>query len=321
MSETGPGEGTTVGQSSSDDVSAARSRPRIPAWLEFPLLILGAFLVAFVVKTFLVQAFYIPSGSMEDTLQVGDRVLVNKVVYHLRPVERGDVIVFDGTGSFIIGDIVEPERSPLETVGRLMGEIVGLAPPRDTDFIKRVIGVGGDRVVCCDADGRITVNGVPLDERPYLYRNNPPSKQSFDVLVPEGALWVMGDHRSASADSRAHMGDPGGGFVPEDRVIGRAFAVVWPLGSAQVLEIPATFEQPALDEAPAAPGPPFGPPTTPSPFPSSVGATLRRSHSARGGGEPSSWRARWALSPSSSPRWPSWCASGWVRWPMSAMTP
>lgn len=253
MSDSGAHEGTPAAATASDPVSPERSRARIPAWLEFPLLILGAFLVAFVVKTFLVQAFYIPSGSMEDTLQVGDRVLVNKVVYHLRPVERGDVIVFDGTGSFVTGDIVEPERSPLESLGRLAGEIVGLAPPRDTDFIKRVIGVGGDRVVCCDADGRITVNGVPLDERPYLYRNNPPSKQSFDVLVPEGTLWVMGDHRSASADSRAHMGDPGGGFVPVDRVIGRAFAVVWPLGNAQILEIPATFEQPALDEAPASP--------------------------------------------------------------------
>lgn len=264
MSDMGSQSGTPVGpgasgepplsgrSSPSDDVSPVKQRARIPAWLEFPLLIVGAFLVAFVVKTFLVQAFYIPSGSMEDTLQVGDRVLVNKVVYHLRPVERGDVIVFDGTGSFISGDIVEPERTPVESLGRLVGEIVGLAPPRDTDFIKRVIGVGGDRVVCCDVDGRITVNGVPLDERPYLYRNNPPSKQSFDVLVPEGTLWVMGDHRSASADSRAHMGDPGGGFVPVDKVIGRAFAVVWPFGNAQILEIPATFEQPALEEAPSA---------------------------------------------------------------------
>ena len=248
MSETGPREGTPVRQVASEGVSASeRRRPRIPAWLEFPLLIIGAFLVAFVVKTFLVQAFYIPSGSMEDTLQVGDRVLVNKVVYHLRPIERGDIIVFDGTGSFVTGDIIEPERSPLEVVGRLLGEIVGIAPPRETDFIKRVIGVGGDRVVCCDADERITVNGVPLNEEAYLYRNNPPSKQPFDVLVPEGTLWVMGDHRSASADSRSHMGDPGGGFVPVDRVIGRAFAVVWPVSNAQILEIPATFDQPALD--------------------------------------------------------------------------
>ena len=231
---------------SGDPSVTEKRRERIPAWLEFPLLIVGAFLVAFLVKTFLVQAFYIPSGSMEDTLQVGDRVLVNKVVYHLRPIERGDVIVFDGTGSFVTGDVVEPDVGPLQAILRGLGEIVGLAPPRDTDFIKRVIGVGGDRVVCCDADGRITVNGVPLDEEAYLYRKNPPSKQPFDVVVPEGKLWVMGDHRSASADSRSHMGEPGGGFVPVDKVIGRAFAVVWPIGNAQLLEIPATFEQPGL---------------------------------------------------------------------------
>jgi signal peptidase I len=254
MSASGPGEGTSVDKgSSSSDAGSARKSPRIPAWLEFPLLIVGAFLVAFVVKTFLVQAFYIPSGSMEDTLQVGDRVLVNKVVYHLRPVERGDIIVFDGTGSFITGAVVEPERSPLESLGRLLGEIVGLAPPRDTDFIKRVIGVGGDRVVCCDAAGLITVNGVPIDESPYLYRKNAPSRQPFDVLVPEGKLWVLGDHRSASADSRAHMGDPGGGFVPVDRVIGRAFAIVWPISNAEFLEIPATFDQPALDGSSTSP--------------------------------------------------------------------
>jgi signal peptidase I len=253
MIEPGPHGGTPAESDSSPHVSDSPRRPRIPAWLEFPLLILGAFLVAFIVKTFLVQAFYIPSGSMENTLQVGDRVLVNKVVYHLRPVERGDVIVFDGTGSFVIGDIIEVERSPIEMVGRILGEVVGLAPPRDTDFIKRVVGVGGDRVVCCDEQGRITVNGVPLDEGDYLYGNNAPSKQPFDVLVPAGTLWVMGDHRAASADSRSHMGDPGGGFVPADRVIGRAFAVVWPLGNAQLLEIPATYEQSALIESTQAP--------------------------------------------------------------------
>ena len=253
MSEPAP-HVTPAGEvTSSGGDTADRSRPRIPGWLEFPLLIIGAFLVAFLVKTFLVQAFYIPSGSMEDTLQVGDRVLVNKVVYHLRPVERGDIVVFDGTGSFITGDIIEPERSPLQVVGRVLGEIVGLAPPRETDFIKRVIGVGGDRVVCCDADGLISVNGVPLDESPYLYPGDAPSDEPFDVIVPEGRLWVMGDHRLASADSRSHLGDPGGGFVPVDRVIGRAFAIVWPVSNAEFIEIPATFDQPALSGTPASP--------------------------------------------------------------------
>jgi signal peptidase I len=237
-----------------------RRRGSIPGWLEFPLLIVGAFLLAFLVKTFLVQAFYIPSGSMENTLAVGDRVLVNKMVYRFRPIERGDIVVFDGTGSFISGNRVETETNPVQFVVRFLGEIVGVAPPSDRDFIKRVIGVGGDRVVCCDADGNITVNGIALDEESYLYPGNPPSKQSFDVLVPEGKLWVMGDHRSASADSRAHLGDPGGGMVPEDRVIGRAFAIVWPLDRAQFLPIPESFAiVDAEDPVPSAWGAPLGP--------------------------------------------------------------
>lgn len=230
--------------------AAGRRRPRIPGWLEFPLLIGIALLVAFLLKTFIVQAFYIPSGSMENTLQVGDRVLVNKVVYHLRPIERGDIIVFDGAGIF--GSEFEPAEptGPFGAIGSFIGSFFGFAPPGESDYIKRVIGVGGDRVVCCDDKGRITVNGVALQERSYIYRSNPPSRQKFDVIVPEGKLWVMGDHRSASADSRAHMGDPGGGFVPESRVVGRAFAVVWPISNAQFLEIPATFEQPDLVNSP-----------------------------------------------------------------------
>lgn len=239
---------------------AAASKTRrwtLPGWLEFPLLILGAFIVAFLIKTFLVQAFYIPSGSMEDTLQVGDRVLVNKVVYHFRPIERGDVVVFDGTGSFIQGDPIEPEQNPLTWVARSLGELVGLAPPGDRDFIKRVIGVGGDRVICCDAEGAITVNGVALDETSYLFPGNPPSKQTFDVIVPPERLWVMGDHRSASADSRAHLGDPGGGMVPINRVVGRAFAVVWPLDRAQFIPIPETFAQPDLQPAETTQGAPW----------------------------------------------------------------
>lgn len=223
-------------------------RSRIPSWVEVPAIIVVALLVVFLLKTFVVQAFYIPSGSMENTLQVGDRVVVNKVVYHLRPVQRGDVIVFDGSGIFT------PEVSPagsgglFSVIGRTLGALFGLAPPSEQDFIKRVIGVGGDRVVCCNSQGQITVNKAALDEDTYLYGKNPPSRQPFDVIVPDGKLWVMGDHRSASADSRAHMGDPGGGFVPLDRVLGRAFAVVWPLSDAQILEVPSTFDQPGLTQ-------------------------------------------------------------------------
>ncbi|MEZ5116262.1 MAG: signal peptidase I [Candidatus Nanopelagicales bacterium] len=218
----------------------------MPFWLELPLLLLVAFGLAFLVKAFLVQAFYIPSGSMEDTLQIGDRVFVNKLVYRFRPIERGDIVVFNGVDSFTPEITVAEPSNPVSAVLQELGRAIGVAPPDERDFIKRVIGVAGDRVTCCDAEGRITVNGVPLDEGGYLYPGDSPSDEAFDVVVPEGKLWVMGDHRSASSDSRAHQGDPGGGFVPVDRVLGRAFVVVWPFDHAQVLEIPATFEQPAL---------------------------------------------------------------------------
>ncbi len=228
----------------------SRSRSQRPWWIEVPVLIVGAVVVALVVRTFLVQVFYIPSGSMEDTLHVGDRVLVNKPVYHLRDIQRGDVVVFDGLDSFTSADEVTvgvPEPSnPVAAGLQWVGRLFGLAPDSGHDFVKRVIGVGGDHVVCCDAQGRITVNGVALDESSYLFPGDVPSEEHFDVVVPAGRLWVMGDHRSASSDSRAHLGDPGGGTVPVDKVVGRVMVVVWPWSDAQVIDIPATFSQPGL---------------------------------------------------------------------------
>jgi signal peptidase I len=218
-------------------------------WKEVPVLLLIAFGLAFLVKTFLVQAFYIPSGSMENTLQVGDRVLVNKVVYHLRPIARGDIVVFNGVDSFTPEVRIAEPSGPVAQGFAWFGRTFGFAPPDERDFVKRVIGVAGDHVVCCDAKGQITVNGVALQESDYLYAGNAPSDNSFDIVVPEGKLWVMGDHRAASSDSRAHLGDPGGGFVPTDRVIGRAFAIVWPFSDVGLLPTPSTFDQPALQEA------------------------------------------------------------------------
>jgi signal peptidase I len=232
---------------------ARRSASRRPGsgsfWRELPVLLLIAFAIAFLVKTFLVQAFYIPSGSMQNTLGIGDRVLVNKLGYRLADIHRGDVVVFDGVDSFT-PEVQIPE--PTDIVGQAaqwLGRTVGLAPPDERDFVKRVIGVAGDHVKCCDASGRVTVNGVPLDETSYLFPGNTPSQTPFDVIVPEGKLWVMGDHRAASSDSRAHLGDPGGGFVPVDHVIGRAFAVVWPWRHLEVLSVPSTFDNPALQKA------------------------------------------------------------------------
>ena len=205
-------------------------------WWDIPVTIAVALGVVLLITTFLVKPFSIPSGSMEDTLQVGDRVLVNRAVFKVRDVERGDVVVFDGSGSFVPPQVA-PERDPITGALVWVGQSFGLVAPDSTDFIKRVIGTGGDRVTCCDAQGQLTVNGAPLVED-YLFPGDAPSLQPFDVEVPDGMLWVMGDHRSASADSRSHMGDPGGGFVPESSVVGRAMAVVWPISRIQNIPLP-----------------------------------------------------------------------------------
>ncbi|MEU7604405.1 signal peptidase I [Streptomyces sp. NPDC040724] len=190
--------------------------------------VLGVLCTVFLLlfSNFVVQPFLIPSRSMEPTLQVGDRVLVNKLAYRFgdRPA-RGDLVVFDGTGSFVRE---RPDGNPVGVLLHGAASALGLAEPSDTDFVKRVVGVGGDDVVCCDAGGRVQVNGVPLDE-PYLYPGDAPSKVPFRIVVPLGTLWVMGDHRSQSRDSRDHLGEPGGGMVPVEKVIGRADWIGWPV--------------------------------------------------------------------------------------------
>jgi signal peptidase I len=232
--------------------AARRKQSAAPGsiWKELPVLIVIAIALAILLKTFLVQAFYIPSGSMEDTLRIGDRVMVNKVVYHLRDIKRGDVVVFDGLDSFTPEVSIPEPTNPVSKALGWFGGLVGFAPPSEKDFIKRVIGIPGDRVTCCDAKGRVTVNGVALDE-PYLFPGNAPSDQPFNITVPAGRLWVMGDHRAASSDSRAHLGDPGGGTVPENKVIGRAFVIIWPVGHWSWLSNPATFNQAGLDRSAA----------------------------------------------------------------------
>ncbi len=209
------------------------------------MLIAVALVLAVLIKTFAIQAFYIPSASMENTLDIGDRVLINKVVFHMRPIHRGDIVVFDGTGSW---DFNNPPASS-NIFSKLFDDVEGVVGiSHDSSiYIKRVMGLPGDRVACCNSKGQVTVNGVPLSESLYLYRGNTPSTQSFNITVPAGRLWVMGDHRAVSYDSRGHMGDPGGGTIPESAVLGRAFVIIWPPSRWGFLDIPATFEQPALN--------------------------------------------------------------------------
>jgi signal peptidase I len=188
---------------------------------------------------------------MENTLEINDRVLVNKLVYDVRGIHRGDIVVFNGDGSWDPGT---PPRNTNFAVKFAQGfaSMFGFGHPGDI-LIKLVIGLPGDKVACCDAQGRVTVNGIPLTEQSYLYPGDAPSEIRFNIVVPPGRLWVMGDHRLISDDSRNHLGEPGGGTVPENAVIGRAFVIIWPISRWRILPIPATFERPGLSAATAPP--------------------------------------------------------------------
>jgi signal peptidase I len=225
-----------------------RRRAR-PLWRDLVIIVIVALVLTILLKTFVAQVFSIPSQSMENTLLPGDRVLVNKLVYRFRDIARGDVVVFSGQGSW---DPAAPPSpgNPLVRFWDDAKNLVGVSAP-GTDYIKRVIGLPGDHVACCDARGRVTVNGVPLNEQSYIYPGDVPSTMPFSVTVPPGRLWVMGDNRGDSDDSRYRKDAPGEGTIPESAVVGRAFVIIWPLSRITDLPIPATFQQAGLHAAAA----------------------------------------------------------------------
>jgi signal peptidase I len=194
---------------------------------ELPILVIVALVVSLFIKSFLVQFFYIPSGSMENTLQIKDRVAVNKVPFISNNIKRGDVVVFRDPDNWL-PEIVDYSTNQYISKAKSALVAVGVLPnPAKQYLVKRVVGVGGDRVVCCTKEGNLTINGVEVTE-PYIFAGNKPSEMNFDVTVPKGKLWVMGDHRGASADSRYHQEDINKGFVPLSKVTGRVVGVIWP---------------------------------------------------------------------------------------------
>ncbi|MFH8408157.1 signal peptidase I [Streptomyces sp. NPDC018019] len=248
----GPGVSMDKEQPADEEESGSVKKGKKPRafWKELPILIGIALVLALIIKTFLVQAFSIPSDSMQDTLQRGDRVLVDKLTpwFGSEP-ERGEVVVFHDPGGWL-NEVPTPEPNAIQQVL----SFIGLMPSaEEKDLIKRVIAVGGDTVEC-HGTGPVKVNGTPLKEDEYLFPGNTPcgDKEIDKITVPKGSIWVMGDHRQDSLDSRYHTNLKGNGTVEVKQVVGRAFTIAWPINRWSWLSVPDTFDQPALNKAMAA---------------------------------------------------------------------
>jgi signal peptidase I len=240
----GTAEGPPAGTAETPPAAARKGRARGGAlgFVRETVIVVGTALVlSLLIKTFLVQAFYIPSPSMEPTLVAGDRVLVSQLTPGPVDLQRGDIAVFKDPGSWL-DPVPTAERGPVADALVDALTFVGVLPQDSGEhLIKRVIGLPGDTVACCDEQGRLTVNGEPIDE-PYVYPGNAASDMTFEVTVPDDRLWVMGDHREASQDSRWHQDLEGQGTVPQANVVGRAVVIIWPLSRLDRLENhPETF--------------------------------------------------------------------------------
>ena len=202
---------------------------------EFPILIIVALAVSIVIKTFLVQFFYIPSGSMENTLQINDRVAVNKVPFIGKSIKRGDVVVFRDPDNWLPEPYVGDQNKFIAKIKDAFVAVGVLPNPAKQYLVKRVIGVAGDKVECCSKDKKLMINGVEIDE-PYVFAGNTASDTNFNVTVPAGKIWVMGDHRGASADSRFHQDDINNGMVPNSKITGKVVGIIWPIKNLGIVD-------------------------------------------------------------------------------------
>lgn len=218
-----------------------RKNPLAAFLIDLVVIVGAALILSVLIKAFLIRSFYIPSGSMLDTLEINDRIIVNVMAPELFPIERGDVVVFRDPGGWL-GAVPLVEKDTWTEISDFVLGTFGITAPDSAEhLVKRVIGLPGDTVVCCDADGKLTINGVAVDE-PYLRPGAAPSEVEFSVTVPEGSYWVMGDNRSNSTDSRYHQDLPTKGFVPESVIVGEAFVISWPVSNWTLLSnFPETF--------------------------------------------------------------------------------
>jgi len=216
-------------------VRRARKNRLLAFLIDFVAIVGFALILSVLIKAFLIRSFFIPSGSMLDTLQINDRIIVNVLVPQVMELQRGDVVVFKDPGGWL-GAPNSVEKEPFEQLSDFVLGTFGITAPDSAEhLVKRLIGLPGDVVTCCDAEGRLLINGVPLDEN-YVREGSNPSDIEFSVTVPEGQLWVMGDNRGNSTDSRYHQDLPTGGFVPIDVVVGRAVLISWPVENWSYLD-------------------------------------------------------------------------------------